>query len=159
MNKRTLILIIIDELSKKLAIMTQAANIAREEATHEDAKAENKYDTRGLEASYLAGAQAERAGLLEEAISYFENFISKASETKTLISAGALVELESEDKSAWYFLSPHEGGLKVRSEGKDVFVLGTQSPLGATLLGKSEGDEVEIKTPAGVKEYAVCSVV
>lgn len=29
-------------------------------ATHEDTKAENKYDTHGLEASYLARAQSER---------------------------------------------------------------------------------------------------
>src|SRR5690606_41710128 len=41
--------------------MLAAAQATREDATHEDNKAENKYDTRGLEASYLAEAQARQA--------------------------------------------------------------------------------------------------
>ena len=59
----------------------------------------------------------------------------------------------------WYFLSSQEGGLEVECEGQKVFVLGTQSPLGAALLGKSEGDDVAVKTPTGVKEYEIASVI
>ena len=93
MNKASLIQIIINELSKKLVIATQAAHAAHDEATHEDAQAENKYDTRGLEASYLAGAQSERAAQLEAAVAYFQNLALKPLEAKEMIAATALVEL------------------------------------------------------------------
>ncbi len=158
MNKRSLIQTILDELAKKLAIATQAALAAHDEATHEDAKAENKYDTRGLEASYLAGAQSERAAQLQSAVAYFENLALKSLESKDRIAAAALVELASEGRTAWYFLSPQEGGLEVVCEGEKVFVLGTQSPLGTALMGKSEGDAVDVKTPAGLREYEICLV-
>ena len=159
MNKGSLIQIILNELSKKLSIATQAALAAHDEATHEDAKAENKYDTRGLEASYLAGAQSERAVQLQSAVAYFENLALKPLEAKEIIAATALVELELEGKVAWYFLSSQEGGLEVECEGEKVFVLSPQSPLGSALMGKSEGDDVAVKTPTGVREYEILSVM
>lgn len=159
MNKASLIQVIINELSKKLIIATQAAHAAHDEATHEDAQAENKYDTRGLEASYLAGAQSERAAQLETALAYFENLALKSLVPQEIIAAAALVELESEGRKMWYFLSSQEGGLEVKCDGQKVFVLGTQSPLGSALLGKSEGDDVTVNTPTGVREYEILSVM
>ena len=43
----------------------------REEATDEQSKAENKYDTRGLEASYLARGQSRQARETEAALEQF----------------------------------------------------------------------------------------
>lgn len=54
MDKRALIKKIVAQLEAELALLTKAARSAHAEATHESSKAENKYDTRGLEASYLA---------------------------------------------------------------------------------------------------------
>ena len=53
------------KLEAELATIRAAAQATHAAATHPDAKAENKYDTRGLEASYLAGAQQERVAELE----------------------------------------------------------------------------------------------
>ena len=61
MNKRTLIKKIIGRLTEELEIYFRAARASRTEATHESSKAENKYDTRGLEAS-LPGAWTIQAG-------------------------------------------------------------------------------------------------
>ena len=61
MNKRAIIKKIIAKLTGELEVYFRAAQYARDEATHEQNKAENKYDTRGLEASYLARGQSKQA--------------------------------------------------------------------------------------------------
>ena len=60
MNKRALIRKIIARLTEELAVDSRAANASRAEATHEQNKAGDKYDTRGLETSYLARGQSNR---------------------------------------------------------------------------------------------------
>jgi hypothetical protein len=61
MNKRAVLKKIIAKLTGELEVYFRAAEYARAEATHEQNKAENKYDTRGLEASYLARGQSKQA--------------------------------------------------------------------------------------------------
>lgn len=58
MNKRALIHIIIAKLTSEVEVYFRAAQASRAEATHEQSKAECKYDARGLEASCLAHASA-----------------------------------------------------------------------------------------------------
>lgn len=159
MNKKKLIQIIFEELQKKFELTKQVAQNSRDEATHEDSKAENKYDTRGLEASYLAGAQAKRAAQIEMAVNHFENLLKTASSQISSITSNSLVRLQSNENSGWYFLSPYEGGLKVQCEKEEVLVLGTQSPLGAALIGKHEGDIVEVKTPIGLRDYVIGEIL
>jgi hypothetical protein len=68
MNKAIIIQHIVDKLTADLSLYFKAASAARDEATHEQSKAENKYDTRGLEASYLARGQARQVAELEASI-------------------------------------------------------------------------------------------
>ena len=68
MNKKQIIKSFEEQIAQALSVMTQAALHAHEAATHGESKAEDQYDTRGLEASYLAGAQSRRAMELEEAL-------------------------------------------------------------------------------------------
>ena len=60
MNKRDLLNLFANKIAEDLLVMTKAALAAHEAATHSESKAEDQYDTRGLEASYLAGAQSKR---------------------------------------------------------------------------------------------------
>jgi hypothetical protein len=68
MNKRALIRKIVARLTGELEVYFRAAQASRAEATHEQSRAENKYDTRGLEASYLAFVEL---GLGGETTAYF----------------------------------------------------------------------------------------
>ena len=61
MNKSQLVREILAALSDSLGLLEKAARASHAEATHESSKAESKYDTRGLEAAYLAGGQARQA--------------------------------------------------------------------------------------------------
>ena len=72
MNKRALIEKIVARLTDELGVYFRAAQNSRAEATHEQNKAEDKYDTRGLEASYLARGQSRQAAELEAAIAEYE---------------------------------------------------------------------------------------
>ena len=61
-----------------MEIYTRAAKASHAEATAEENRAENKYDTRGLEASYLATGQANKVLELEAAIEAFSDLKSKS---------------------------------------------------------------------------------
>ena len=73
MNKKKLISYLAEKIAQELTAITEAAKNTYDVATHEDNKPENKYDTRGLEASYLAGAQAKRVVDMKEVLAIFEN--------------------------------------------------------------------------------------
>ena len=63
MDKSLLQQQVLERLAEDLLQTEQAARAAHETATHAENIAENKYDTLGLEAAYLATGQARRAGL------------------------------------------------------------------------------------------------
>ena len=63
---------IIASLTESLGVLEKAARASHEEATHESSKAESKYDTRGLEAAYLAGGQARQAKEIMDSIKAYE---------------------------------------------------------------------------------------
>ena len=49
----------------------------------------------------------------------------------------------------------------VTAEESDVAkgMISTSSPIGKALLGKREGDEVQVQTPAGVKEFEILKLL
>jgi hypothetical protein len=93
MNKRALIRKIIARLTEELEVYFRAAQASRAEATHEQSRAENKYDTRGLEASYLARGQSKQAAEMQNAIAAFEKLEAREFGASEPIDVGAFVEL------------------------------------------------------------------
>ena len=45
--------------------------------------------------------------------------------------------------------------MTVEEADATIGLISTTSPIGRALLGKKVGDEVQVTTPAGVKEYEV----
>ena len=113
MNKRAIIQKITAKLVSELEVYLRAAQFSRAEATHESNKAENKYDTRGLEASYLARGQSKQAAELEAAIAEFQKLGVKKFAAGDAINLGALVELEHGGETSIYFVGPRAGGTEV----------------------------------------------
>ncbi|MBL8913617.1 MAG: GreA/GreB family elongation factor [Archangium sp.] len=139
-------------LEKTLEGLEAAHADTREAATHPEAKPENDKDTRALEQSYLARGQAMRIEALKAGLSAVGAMSLAAT---TTAKAGALIEVEDEDaQTVRYYLAPEGGGTKLAKNS--VQVVTPVSPLGAALMGKREGDEVEL-TLAGKKR--VLSVV
>src|SRR6188768_3098485 len=99
------------KLEGELTTMRRAAKDAREAATHEEAKPENDKDTRALEASYLAGAQAARVREIEVAMKGIEGMRLLDLAGGKPIQASAIVTLEDEEGDrTTFFLAPYGGG-------------------------------------------------
>lgn len=158
MNKKALLSKILDKLEQERAALAQAALNTYEAATHEESEPEDQYDTRGLEASYLAGAQAKRVAELEQFITTLKFLDPKDFTDNDVISSAALVELDYEGKPIWCVLLPSGGGMSVEFEGHNVQIVTPKSPLGEAIVGRAVGDVAIVDTGRESREYEIVSV-
>jgi transcription elongation GreA/GreB family factor len=136
---------VLERLADDLRQAEQAARAAHETATHEENIAENKYDTLGLEAAYLATGQARRAEAIRQAMLRWRHFNPSPYDASKGIQLGALVCLVDADGTQQHvFLGPDGGSMKLVVGARVVQVITIEAPLGRALLGKCEGDEVSI---------------
>ena len=145
MTKGDIIPTIISHLRALLDAGTQAARATTAAATDPDSKAENKYDTRNLEASYLARGQAFRVAETMEALEEFTALTPKAFSPGDAIAEGALVSVSGSFGTDYYFIGPAAGGTEVQVDGTTVTVLTIGSPLGSKLLRRRAGDQFELQ--------------
>ena len=144
-NKAKLHLKISDQISTLLTNARIAAMQAHETATHEENKAENKYDTLGLEAAYLAEGQSKRVLELQESLATFNRQKIKEFSDDMEIGLGALVCLKTSLRdTTYFFISPVAGGISIEYEKSSITLLSPQSPLGCRLLSSCVGDEIEL---------------
>lgn len=157
-DKRVLIEGIVAKLTEELETLNRAVRAAHEAATHEESKAEDQYDTRGLEASYLASAQANRAAELQSQINLFKFLPIRDKPEAHAVEVGSLVELDLDGRKLLYFLVSQGGGISIRLESATVQVITPLAPLGEALLGRRVGEVVEVELQDSVREYEVLAV-
>jgi len=147
MNKILALQQILIALQRDLDGLQAAVKVAHESATHGESVAENKYDTRGLEASYLAHGQAKRAAEIEASLRVFKAITPESlSHESTEVAMSSLVELEDQDGVVrWVWPGVDAGGVKFTLEGNEVTIITPQSPLGAALMGRTLGDVFELR--------------
>ena len=159
MDKPSLQQQVLDRLAQDLQQVEQAARAAHETATHEENIAENKYDTLGLEAAYLATGQARRAEGIRQAMSHWRQFRPHPFDASKGIQLGALVCLaDAEGKRQWLFLGPGGGSMKLACGDQLVQVISPEAPLGRALLGKCQGDEVSLPGASKGQQFEVLQV-
>src|SRR5436190_8953718 len=158
MKKNQLINQIVASLSESLGVLEKAARASHAEATHESSKAESKYDTRGLEAAYLAGGQARQAKEILDSIKLYESLAVKEFAPDQPIDLTALVELDADATRSMYFIGPKNGGLEIEFHGREVTVVTPQSPLGQNLMGKKVGQRWTTKLGGSSVKYHIVSV-
>lgn len=152
MNKQAVLDQILSVLNAELAALTRAAQGTFAAATDPDSKAENKYDTRTLEASYVARGQAQRVAELQQAV---QAFAALSGNTQESITLGSLVTLTLPAETAHYFLGPFAGGTEVMHEGQEVIVITPASALGQKLIGRRAGDTIPMQPGLAAKVAAV----
>jgi transcription elongation GreA/GreB family factor len=158
MKKSELVAQIITSLTGSLGVLERAARASHEEATHESSKAESKYDTRGLEAAYLAGGQARQAKEILESIKSYETLATRDFAPDEPIELTALVELDADGTHSTYFIGPKSGGLEIKHRRKEITVITPQSPLGQNLVGKKAGQRWAAKLGGSTMKYQIVSV-
>ena len=160
MNKRELLIQLIQQINDELEVIKKSAEIAHDDATHEESRAENKYDTRGLESSYLTGAQMERVRILSSYLKQIENLQLKNFTSEDEIAATAVVELEDSEnsKTFYYFLLPNCGGFILKYKGKEVKTITQSSAIGEELDRAMVGDDISVSLKNGFKEYLIKNI-
>jgi transcription elongation factor GreA len=102
-------------------------------------------------------AAKERQGFIEGRIKELEGKLADcriietanlSSETVIFGATVTLLDLTSDAKKQFTLVGQDEADLK---NGK----ISVQSPVGRALIGHRVGDQVEVKTPAGVAEYEI----
>jgi transcription elongation factor GreA len=106
-------------------------------------------------------AARERQGFVEGRIQELEGTLSNAQiinpadlDVSGQAVFGATVEiedLESGERLTYQIVGDLEADIRAN-------MISVSSPVARALIGKSEGDVVEVRAPAGVREYEVCSV-
>ncbi len=140
MNKHAVVDRILAELNSQLELARGASQEAAEYATHEEAKADSKWDTQGLEASYLAAGQAAQVLEIGKTIQVFHGYLEDIHVARVRVEAGSLFEVNMNGMGNWFFLSSAGGGVSVGVDGKDVTVLTPKSPVAGRVMGRSVGE-------------------
>lgn len=142
-SKQQLIDLLVKKLQDECSIISSAVANAVDGATNPESKPEGKYDTRALEASYLAGAQQERLRELKASIEFVKMQRVHDLSSESVISAPALIELENASGETRKVLLVAAGGGVTLDEGSmKVHAVTPGSPLGAALNGRRSGDFV-----------------
>ena len=157
MNKNAVYLLLLKKLEVDLDVLQRAAQTAYEAATDKENIAENKYDTLGLEASYLATGQARRVEEIRQALKNCQAMTQAPYDTAQGIQVGDLIRLEAVNgNEQWVFLAPDAAGLKLIQDDQTITVITPRAPLGAALLRKQPDDEVQINVGGTVQTFTVC---
>jgi len=140
-SKAAIVKEIVRQLGEELETLAGASRAMHADASDEQNKAEDQYDTRGLETAYLASSQARQATATEEALAAYQTLKLVKFAAPTPIDLTALVELESRGERLWYFLGPKGGGLEVG----ETLIVTPESPIGTELVGKKNGDRFKFR--------------
>ena len=159
MDKRKLLNLVIDEVKLRFDALAKSALDAKDAATNEESKAENKYDTRGLEASYLAGAQAERSEKMKESLFHLQKIQDEDLKSSQQVALLSLVTLVDEDGAVKnLFIIPVQGGIKIELDNTTVQTITLSSPIGSLILGKKVEDEIVLKQGGSEKYFEIKSI-
>jgi transcription elongation GreA/GreB family factor len=163
-EKKSILLAFVRQFESELNVLVESGKAAREAATHEESKAEDMHDTRGLEASYLAGAQAARAAELKQVVLEYRTLADQARASER-VAAGAIVRVQPLDEDEepkgppiQAVIAVRGGGTHVEWEGEGFSVITPSSPLGEAALGAGSGEEIAVESKAGTKLYRIVGV-
>ncbi|MBT5925003.1 MAG: hypothetical protein HOH33_00125 [Verrucomicrobia bacterium] len=144
-DKSEIIKALLDVMESNLRRHFDANKSASDGATNVESRAETKWDTCGLEASYLARGHAIQ----------FKQTAAQVDELRTMkarsfvgqvIGIGALVEVEIEGERMLFFLMHHGGGIELKLDMGVVTVITPESPVGTAMAGKGKGDQYPLKS-------------
>jgi transcription elongation factor GreA len=105
-------------------------------------------------------AAKERQSLIEGRILELKDKISRAevidctkvgTERAVFGAVITLMDMDTDEEVTYQLLGPEEADVKSGS----ISVL---APLGRSILGKAVGDEVNVKTPGGIREFEVIAI-
>lgn len=156
-DKKKIVEALIEKLNTELKELEGAAKSARDLATSSESKSEGKYDTRAIEASYLAGAQSKRVEEIKMDIQMLEDLDVTGVSSKLQLGSLALINCNGQER--FYFLSSTSGGSMLMIDNHPILVISVFSPIGDAALGLGVGETFEVETPKESREYEVKNIL
>jgi transcription elongation GreA/GreB family factor len=151
---------IIDQLKHRLQVeldkAKQAFETTRKHTTSKELQAEGKYDTRSIEAGYLAGAQKKRVAELEQEVELLGEINIK--HTPEAISVGSLAEIEFNQIKRLYFISSSSGGTLLKVDEHPILVISAFSPIGIQAIGLGRDESFFVERPDEVRQYQIINI-
>ena len=147
MDKLKILKAVQEALEGELRRQLAAQQTAADGATHVEARAASKWDTCGLEQSYLARGHAKQFELLARQVEELRSFVPPSFSGKP-IGAGALVETEMDGETFRFFLLHCGGGTELEVDGCEITVITPESPVGAALTGRKQGQDYAFQAGA-----------
>lgn len=147
MNKRSILKAVLETMQEELRRQLAAQEIAAAGATHAEARAETKWDTCGLEQSYLARGHARQFEVLARQVEELRSFVISDFSGKPIFP-GALIETEMNGEKELFFLLNCGGGTELKMENREITVITPESPVGAALLNKKQGESYSFRLGA-----------
>ena len=158
-NKPEIIHTICTVLQSDLETLQAAFKDSHENATHPESVAENKYDTRGLEAAYLAHGQAQRVEEIQATLHAYQHISPALLGTHHVVGIASLVQLiDQHEHERWCWLGREGGGIKFSYQSLSITIITPGSPLGAALMGLKAGDVTTLKLNEAETEYEVVAL-
>jgi hypothetical protein len=154
MDKDRILKAVLAKLEEELRLQLRGQASAAEGATHAEARAETKWDTCGLEQSYLARGLAKQVETLAAKTEELRAFVLPDFSGRP-IGVGALVAAEMDGYTDLFFLLECGGGTEVEVDGNPITVITPESPVGGALMGKAVGENYSFR---GGAEGTVLSV-
>ena len=158
MNKKELIASFVDQLEKELVVLKDAARATADAATNEESKPENQYDTRALEASYLAGAQSKRVVEVMEVLGLFKTMLFRDFKETDAVQATALVDLKLDGKKMRLLMMPKGGGVNLRLRDETIQIVTPTSNLGEAILGLRVGESADFEVGGQTRECEIFAI-
>jgi len=157
-DKKIILKQLIENLNRELQDAEAAAHSAKDLVTADDLKSEGKYDTRAIEASYLASAQNKRVEEIKLDIQMLEE-IELPEPPSTIIQLGSLALIKCNGQEKYYFISSTSGGSIIQLDGHSILVISVFSPIGNEALGLQAGESFEVETPKETRIYEIIKVI
>jgi len=160
MIKAALIAAIIKHLEETRDKALIAAEAARATAVDKENIAENKYDTLGLEAAYLAHGQSSRVQEIVLELAEFYKLATLKAAGPIAVSLGSLVHLtDDKNNSRWLLVGPGAAGLTINHGNITVTVITSDSPLGKSIIGATIDDEVSFAVADQLNWFSIVEIV
>lgn len=156
--KKRIVDTLINKVKEDIKQAEAASDSASEYVKEGDIKSDGKYDTRGIEAGYLAGAQQRRVEELKLELQLLEEIPVRDFFKNEEVSIGALVDIKFNSQVRKYFVAPTAGGTMINIDGVTILVISTFSPIGDAVFGTKVGEEFELETPQETRVYEVMGI-
>ena len=115
---------------------------------HGDLSENAEYHSAREKQSFIEGRIKDLEGVLSLAEVIDPSGLAGAIKFGATVS---LIDEDTDEEKTWQIVGEHEANI-------EAGLLNVKSPIARALIGKEEGDSVEVRTPGGEKTYEVVSI-